>query len=340
MDEGVPGFLAWLPTGSGYVPRIDTRLNFADHLGACKARWGIGRMDYRVPAGLYAIGLPDEAAPVIVTANYRMSYDMVRSALPGRNVWLLVLETFGINVWCAAGKGSFGTEELIQRIETTGLAGLVNHRRLILPKLGAPGVAAHLVKERTGFTVKYGPIRAKDLPDYLDNGMIMTTAMDEITFTFYERLVLIPVEIVLACKSLPLIAIILFLASFISGGISGAVTLLQAWLGAVLSGLVLGPLLLPWLPGRRFSVKGALVGLAWTLLFYLMSDGDTWSLSARIAAFLALPAISAYYTLNFTGCTNFTSRSGVRREMRESMPIMAIALIASALLLLLRNWLG
>jgi acetyl-CoA decarbonylase/synthase complex subunit gamma len=70
-----------------------------------------------------------------------------------------------------------------------------------------------------------------------------------------------------------------------------------------------------------------------------MSDGDTWSVPARIAAFLALPAISAYYTLNFTGCTNFTSRSGVKREMRESLPIMAIALIVSALLLLLRNWL-
>jgi acetyl-CoA decarbonylase/synthase complex subunit gamma len=339
MDEGVPGFLAWLPTASGYVPRIDTRLNFFDHLGACKARWGIGRMDYRVPAGLYAIGLPDEGAPIVVTANYRMSYDMVRRALSGRNVWLLVLETFGVNVWCAAGKGSFGTEELKQRIETTGLASVVNHRRLILPKLGAPGVSAHLVKEMTGFTIDYGPIRANDLPEYLDNGRVVTAAMDEFTFSFYERLVLIPVEIVLACKSLPLIAIILFIAAFISGGMSGAVTVVQAWLGAVLSGLVVGPLLLPWIPGRRFSVKGALVGLVWAVSFYLGSDGDTWSLPARVAAFLALPTISAYYTLNFTGCTNFTSRSGVKREMREALPIMAFALIVSVILMLLRNWL-
>jgi CO dehydrogenase/acetyl-CoA synthase gamma subunit (corrinoid Fe-S protein) len=92
------------------VPQVGTKLTRADRLGTWKARWDIGRMDYLVPPGLYAVGNPTPADPVLVTANYKMSYDIVRSVLEGRNVWLLVLETYGINVWCAAGKGTFGTE--------------------------------------------------------------------------------------------------------------------------------------------------------------------------------------------------------------------------------------
>ena len=95
-------------------------------------------MNYLVPPGLYAIGSPTPADPVLVTANYKMSYDIVRSVLAGRNVWLLVLETYGINVWCAAGEGTFGTEELVRRITVSGLARAVTQRRLVLPILGAP----------------------------------------------------------------------------------------------------------------------------------------------------------------------------------------------------------
>ena len=124
--------------GINKVPVIATELTLSDRLGAWKARWGIGRMNYIVPAGLYAIGSPTVDSPVIVTANYKMSYDIVRSSLAGRSLWLLVLETFGINVWCAAGKGTFGTEELVRRIEASGLSKLVNHRKIFLPVLGAP----------------------------------------------------------------------------------------------------------------------------------------------------------------------------------------------------------
>ncbi len=297
MDESVPGFLGWLSTRAGNVPRIATQLTLTDHLGACKARWGIGRFSYLVPAGLYAIGSPNPQDPVVVTANYKMSYDIVRQALTGRDVWLLVLETFGINVWCAAGKGTFGTDELVQRIEATGLAQVVSHRRLVLPVLGATGVAAHEVAKRTGFAVKYATIRASDLPEYLDNGMITTAAMRELTFSMYERLVLVPVEIVHALKTTVLGGAALFLATALVSGVAAAATVLFAFLGAVLTGLAVAPILLPWLPGRSFAVKGALAGIVWCALFYFLVGGNGWSLPVTMAAFLALPAISAFYTL-------------------------------------------
>lgn len=295
-------------------------------------------MGYMVPAGLYAVGSPSQDDPVVVTANYKMSYDIVRRALAGRNVWLLVLETFGVNVWCAAGKGTFGTEELVHRIKKTGLGEVVSHRRLILPILGATGVAAHEVERLTGFSVRYATIRANDLPEYLDNSMVTTPAMRELTFSFLERLVLVPVELVQALKSLVAIGMLLFLVATLSHNPAAGIRALLAFLGAALAGIVIAPLLLPWLPGRSFSIKGALTGITWLTGYFLLGGIHTTSISVVTAAFLMLPAVSAFYTLNFTGCTTFTSRSGVKKEMRLALPVMGCAVLLGGFVLL-AGWL-
>ncbi len=338
MDETVPGFIGWQGAPEKIIPKISSEITFADHLGAWKVRWGLNRMGYLVPAGLYAVGTPTRDDPVVVTANYKMSYDIVRRALAGRNAWLLVLETFGVNVWCAAGKGTFGTEELVRRIGKTGLSGLVAHRRVLLPILGATGVAAHEVERLSGFSVRYATIRAIDLPEYLDNGMVTTSGMRELTFTFLERLVLVPVELVLALKSLAVIGALLFLVAALSYNSAAGIRALVAFLGAALAGIVIAPLLLPWLPGRSFSAKGALTGIAWLTVYFLLGGIHTASFSVVTAAFLVLPAVSAFYTLNFTGCTTFTSRSGVKKEMRLALPVMGCAVLLGGCALL-AGWL-
>lgn len=314
------------------MPRISTELLFGDRLGAWKARWGIGRMSFMVPPGLYAVGNPASTDPVVVTANYKMSYDIVRSELSGRNVWLLVLETYGINVWCAAGKGTFGTGELVRRIKAVRLDEMVSHRQLLLPILGAPGVAAHEVAQRTGFTVRYAAIRAADLPVFLDNGLVTEPAMREMTFTLRERAALVPVEIVLALKPTLLIALGISIATALFDGYGTGIKAGIAYLGAMAAGVVVGPILLPWLPGPSFSIKGAIAGMVWSAA-WLMIAGGAWSMGTTIAAFLALPAVSAFYTLNFTGCTPYTSRTGVKREMRLALPIMGIAVLMGVILL-------
>ena len=296
-------------------------------------------MDFIVPPGLYAIGFPTETDPVLVTANYKMSYDIMRRSLSGQTCWLLVLETYGINVWCAAGKGTFGTGELVRRVKATGLSDIVSHRRLILPILGAPGVSAHEVSRRTGFKVHYATIRATDLPEYLDNGMVTTPEMRQLTFTFYERLVLIPVELVMALKSIAIIGAAALLSTAALGSVTAGISVFCAYMGAVLSGIALGPLLLPWLPGRSFAVKGAFAGLLWCGLFYLLAGGAAWSGTVTAAFFLALPAVSAFHTLNFTGCSTYTSRSGVKKEMRIGLPVMGSALLVSLVLLLAGRYL-
>ena len=302
-----------------------------DHFGTWKVRWGIGRSDYMVPPGLYAIGTPGDEDPVVVTANFKMSYDLVRSRLHGRNLWLLVLETFGINVWCAAGKGSFGTTELIRRLDETRLGQIVDHRCLLLPLLGAPGVAAHEVSRATGFQIRYAAIRAADLPAFLDNSMTTTADMRKLSFTLYERLVLIPVEALQALKVMLPLAALLFLLGWGLQGVPTGVAAATGLLGAAAAGTIMVPLLLPWLPSRRFAVKGALVGAVWGAL-WLAGMGRHLAWPAAAGTLLALLAVSAFYALSFTGSTPFTSRSGVRRELRHALPAMTASLGGAVLL--------
>lgn len=287
-------------------------------------------MSYLVPPGLYAIGSPGPNDPVVVTANYKMSYDLVRRELSGRNAWLMVLETFGINVWCAAGKGTFGTGEVVRRVKSSGLAAVVKHRILLLPILGAPGVAAHKVAERTGFRVRYATIRAADLPDYLDNCMVTTPAMRQLTFTLRERLILTPIELVTAVKwAVPIVTSIVLLPALSGVELSLATVMPPLVLGAgtLFTGAVVAPLLLPWLPGRSFAVKGAVAGGCLVALL-VWADSRTMGWLEAAALFLAVTPVTAFLSLNFTGSTPFTSRSGVKKEMRVALPLMAISLLA------------
>lgn len=317
-------------TRTGPVPQISSTLVWADRFGRIKARWGIGRMHYTVDPGLYALGNPQTDAPVLVTANYKMSFDRLRESLYGRDAWILVLDTKGINVWCAAGKGTFGTEELLGRMASTGLSHIVDHRELILPQLSAPGVAAHEVHKQSGFRVVYGPIRSGDLPSFLDAGFKATPEMRKKSFGLRERMALVPVELVGTLKwSLILLPCIVLAGGF--GGKAGfwnGVSLYgtfagTAFLCAILSGAVLTPMLLPWLPGRAFSLKGLVMGLITTLFLAALwpIHLNHWTDAGAIVAwFFLVPSLSAYLAMNFTGASTYTSLSGVRKEMKWAVP--------------------
>jgi len=329
-------------TGGCCGPKIGTvgaAWTWSDWLGALSVRLNFGRMNYQVKAGLYALGNPNAESPVFVTANYKLSFDHLRRALHGLDAWLLVLDTHGVNVWCAAGKGTFSTDELVRRIGATGLAGVVSHRRLILPQLGAVGVAAHRVAEATGFTVIYGPVRAADIPAWLKAGRRKDAAMRTVGFSLWDRLVLVPVEIVNGWKQmLAMTAVALGLGLLRARGVNAtlagafAVYLVQL-AGAAIAACIVVPLLLPWLPTRSFSIKGATVGLALAsaLAGFAAANpgGAFWSVFqggwAITGAAIASGAIAAYVGLNFTGATVFTSQSGTMLETRRALPAIGVA---------------
>ncbi len=329
----------FIDTPAGTVPQVKGSLDCNDHLGTFKVRLGAGRSDYKVVPGLYAMGRPDNAAPVVVTANYKLTFDTVRQSLAGEHAWLLVLDTRGINVWCAAGKGTFGTDELIHRVNATGLDRVVSHRRLVLPQLGATGVAAHKVRKGCGFEVVWGPVRAQDLKAFLASGNRGDKMMRRVTFTLKERLVLIPVEITLLSKYLLWIIAAIVLSSGVGPHIFSFGAVWHRGLfatTAVIAGIVAGcavvPALLPWIPGRAFAVKGTITGVAVGLLlviFLWVGGAVGFGFGSAVALLLLVSALSSFLAMNFTGSTPFTSPSGVEKEMRRAIPLqLATAVLA------------
>jgi len=295
-------------------------ITFADRLDHFLARWGWKRESHRVIPGLYRLGNPAPESPVFASANYTLSFDALRSALDGSDAWILVLDTKGINVWCAAGKGTFGTDELVRRIQSAGLETVVSHRKIIVPQLGAPGISWPEVMRRSQFLVEYGPVRARDLPEYLKTHTA-TPAMRRVEFPFWDRLVLTPVEFVhIALPMLVVAAALWFLA--------GPVAALAA-VSAVLAGTVLFPVLLPFIPTQDFSTKGLILGAIVALPFAVAFGTNPllpfWADGAGAAiALLVMSAVVSYIALNFTGCTTFTSRMGVKKEIFRYVPVMAL----------------
>ena len=307
-------------------------LDVGDRLGAWRVRWGIGRDDYRVEPGLYALGEPAASSPVLVTANYKLTFDELRSSLAGVAAWLLVIDTRGINVWCAAGKGTFCADEVARVVHETPLAEIVEHRRLVLPQLSAPGVAAHKVKEACGFRVTFGPVRAADLPAFLAAGMKADEEMRRVTFDLRERAVVVPEVLSVAWNRRMLLAYAGVMAASSLGrdGVSlrrglrdGSPAIGAAWL-ALLAGGAVTPLAMPYLPGRAFSGKGALVG---GLLGAAATAtlGRRLSPAAKLALLAGVTAASSYTAMDFTGSSTITSPSGVEAEMRKALPLQGAA---------------
>ncbi len=325
-----------LSTPPGEIPVIETTLTGSDRLQGWRVRFGIRRDHYRVRPGLYAAGRPDRSAPVLVTANYKLSFDAVRKEVAGRSVWLLVLDTLGINVWCAAGKGTFGSEELVRRVRETNLSQVVGHRTLVLPQLAAPGVAAHEVRALTGFRVVYGPVRAADIGAFLDDGMRATAEMRRVRFGVADRLAVTGVELSILRDGRVLGGIALLLLGATLGALPWTAVLLTlgAGLAAVLAGTLVVPILLPWIPGRAFALKGAIVGAA-VALGILVSVGDAADPAGRVALLLVVTSIASFTAMNYTGSSTFTSLSGVIREMRRAVPLQVAATIAAVFALVI-----
>lgn len=323
-------------TPIGSIPRVATHLSFRDKLGTLRARIGALRSSYRIPPGLYCVGTPDNSSPVLVTGNYKLSFDTLRKELSGTDCWILVIDSRGINVWCAAGKGTFSTKEISYQINKCNLHKIVDHRKVILPQLGATGIAAHELKSFCGFTGIYGPIRAVDIPQFLAQGKI-SAEMRKVTFTMKERIPLIPVEICLFWKPLLLILFITFILSGLSPNIFSIITTVERTifgsfftLIGVVTGAGLIPLLLPWTYFRQFWLKGALLGFLTSLLSLSIISGS--NLVENIAIILWITSLSSFLAMNFTGSTPFTSLTGVAKEMRKGLPFQIIGTTLASIL--------
>ncbi len=303
------------------------------------------RSPHRVEPGLYCIGRPGPDSPVVATANYTLSFDTVRHDLGGLDCWLLVLDTDGMNVACGAKTGSFGTDELITRVQKTRLQEVVRHRALILPQLGAQAVNAEEARRRTGFNVLSGPVRSADLSSYIARGSRATPEMRAVRFSLPDRLSISLTEM---ARSLLLFPVFAFGALIAAGLGPDGVSLDRAWvgvwplfalgLGSICAGSLFVPAALPLIPFRAFWVKGWLAGAAVTASL-LHGAGLARGMDSAyiIACWLFFPAASAALGLRFAGATPAGFAADARAEMRRAWPFFAAAaLLAAAALTLAR----
>ena len=211
----------------------------------------------KVRTGLYAVGHPDSSSPVLVTGNFDLTVRRLVQAIDGKvNVWVLVADSAGINVWCAAGGGYFTAEKVIAAVKSSHLNEVVRHHALILPQLCANGVDGWRIREETGWGVHWGPARAADIPAYLADKRKKTDAMRwvrfplkdrlemvTVTLGFYALLILLPVFIFWRDLFWPITASLLGLSYFYA-------------------------VVHPWLPGRDGLYKSIpLAGIALAGLF-------------------------------------------------------------------------
>ena len=260
--------------------------------------------------GLIQIGRPDRDAPVLLTGNFRLTVERVKRALAGLDAWLLVANSRGVNVWCAATGGLLTSHDVISVLKTSGVEDLVDHRQVILPQLAATGVEGPVVRQQTGWRVVWGPVEASAIPAFLAAGLQATRAMRAVRFTWPRRLEMaaawaFPISLVGALALLP----------FWSDGVPGLVALVWGLSLAIFLGF---PLYRRWLdtPGRRigfvlFDFGRAGLTLAAWLLFLAASLLAGIELRWSVAALVVL----AVLCLDLMGSTP-TFKSGLHEDRR------------------------
>ncbi|HEY8890653.1 MAG TPA: hypothetical protein VIM70_10390 [Clostridium sp.] len=192
--------------------------------------------------------------------------------------------------------------------------------------------------KKSGFKVVYGPVRGEDIPCFLNNEMKTTSEMRRVRFNFLDRIVLTPIEIVGSLKFSLMVFGIMFLFNLLEIGNFKSIDVI-AYIGALLAGCLVVPMLLPWIPGRAFSFKGWLIGLLWSIAVIVLNVGSAnFSLLSSVAYILILPSVASYYAMNFTGCSTYTSLSGVVKEMKVALPFIAISIVLGSILLLVSNF--
>lgn len=273
-----------------------------------------------VEPGLYAVGEPNADSPVLVTGNYDLTVRRVVKAIDGYvDVWLLVADSAGINVWCGAGGGYFTAEKIIAAMNASHLAEVVNHRALILPQLCANGVDGWRIRDETGWGVHWGPVRARDIPAYLAAKRKKTDAMRWVTFPLMARLEMVTVTLGFYGLLILLPVAIFWRHMFVP--ITGALLGLSYFYAVVH----------PWLPGRDGLAKSIPLALIALLGFAL------WVVGGH-----AMPAQSIFnWTLGLIGLSVFTAAElqGMSPLMRGEQANWTAEAVIGAVLALV-YWLG
>ncbi|MFW9943709.1 MAG: methyltransferase domain-containing protein [Candidatus Sifarchaeia archaeon] len=317
-----------------------------------------------IKPGLYRAGEPSPESPVIVTANYELTYYTVMRALAkdGIDAWVLVCDTNGINVWCAARGTHFDSDDIVQMIQLTRLAEFVNHKELTMPQLSAAGMDPQSIRRRTGFRVRYGPVRIQDLAQWLELGKPRPKPreMATVTFNLRERMEQTVAHIpflfaallakpvfgllgLLALVNVPLALVIpeVFLALFPFS--LGTLILVAEFILALAGNAFILGLLFPILPSKGNSFWRRGLGLAGITLplaaLIMLALGVHWTefVGWMVVQFILATSL----TMDWSGMTSVSDPKVIRREypyMIQTLKIGTAFIVIFAIVVVIMGW--
>ena len=137
--------------------------------------------------GLRIIGHPDRNSPVFLTCNFAVTVERVKMALKGMDAYLLIANSKGDNIWCSATGGHFTNHSVISVIKTSGIENLVDHRTVVMPQLAATGIQDRVIHKKIGWKAIWGPVYAKDIPEFVEQKFEKTQEMRQVSFPLSQR---------------------------------------------------------------------------------------------------------------------------------------------------------
>jgi ubiquinone/menaquinone biosynthesis C-methylase UbiE len=292
-----------------------------------------------IEPGLYIYGNPSEQSPVMITANYQRTVRLVGSVLQDQDVYLLVADTMGENVWCAARGDKFGLKEVAEVIKATRIQELIQHRKLILPQLAAGGIDHREVKTTTGWSCRFGPIYAKDIPVYLTSGR-KTEKQRTISFNMKERLEMALQQSYFLSK--------FFFFWFFLIGIVGINILPQVSLFSI--AILLFPMI--WLvyilfalifhlfPTRSFLRRGIYYGGLLTIIFLGVGNILEYTIIGMSQWAVIGFAIGMFLGMDYSGATPISKPTEIDREYPTMIILLGVCLILLIVLTVLGLVLG
>ena len=276
------------------------------------------KKSYSVEPGLYFTGdIYDKEAPLLVTCNFLLTVVLLYRKIKGVNVRLLIIDTSGINVWCSSGKGSFSAEEIVDKLNMYDKNIISSSKKveLILPKLSLSGVKLSILREN-GIAPVIGPVYAKNLKCYLDHRPYKDCSTDIVDFNLKERaFTIVPTAIQFFFYGIIIGFFFLILDFIFKTGFYWQIIMIPVAISIVY------PILFPWLPGRRFAVKGISLAIFFSIYTVCFGYLDNIPLTLIIFYISYIFGTSIFLALSYTGNSAVSNYSKVKKEIASFLPL-------------------
>ncbi len=282
---------------------------------------------YAVEPGLYYTGDKyDTDTLLLVTANYHMTVFLVVRRLRRRNVRLLVVDTDSINVWCAAGKGTFCNDAIFAQLNRyeQHLPKDDGRLKLILPKLCLSGVNLPALRE-AGCDAIIGPVYGKDLPAYLSTEPCKDRDTDRVLFGLQSRLFTMPPGLLQTLKY----SVTLLLALWVVQQIWYFALPVAGVLGLTVVLVIAYPVCFPYLPGKWFAVKGLSLAIVVSGALCVLAAGGLVSRGNLITAVLFTLASGMYFGQSYSGNSAVSNVTSLRKETARLLPVYVLLYLAT-----------